>query len=502
MHLRRIALLLLGVATAFVRADVMPAPLFRDGAVLQRDKPVTVWGRAEPGEPVRVEFAGQARATAAGVDGRWKVTLAPLRANSRPAELLIRGRNTVRVADVLVGEVWLCSGQSNMNFRVESAANAGAEIAASRNPLIRIFGVANPGAETPQETTAGAWLPAAPEHTGKFTAVGYFFARELQPKLGVPVGIVKGTIGGSAVEAWMSADTIAADPTAEAIAERWRHAVAAYPKARDNHAQALAAWEKERDAAKAASRPFARKKPSEPRPPEERSRPSGLYNSNIHPFIPYAIRGFLWYQGEGNAARPADYRVSFPAMIRQWRRDFDQGDLPFFFVQLASYALPGDATGRQWALQREAQMAALALPQTAMAVTIDIGEADDIHPRNKQDVGRRLALLARARVYGETLEAESPRATGFAREGAAMVVRFHAARGLRIRDGGAVDVELAGSDRKFHPAHAVVRGDTLVVTSPAVPEPAAVRYAWRNTPEGLLVNGAGLPVTPFRSDTW
>lgn len=497
-----LTLALVVFVAASVRGDVTLAPLFRDGAVLQRDKPVPVWGKGDPGEVVHVRFGAQSLTTTAGPDGRWSVTLAPLRASATPAELTVSGRNSLRVSDILVGEVWLCSGQSNMNFTVNGARDAATEIAAAHNPLIRYFGTANVGAETPQDTTEGAWKTASPENVGAFSAVAYFFARDLQPRLGIPVGIVKGTPGGSAIEAWMSAATLAADPNAATIADRWKKTVAAYPKVKSNYEGALAQWERAAAAAKAAGEKFTSPRPKAPQPPGERNRPSGLYNSNIHPFIPYAIRGFLWYQGEGNAARPADYRVSFPAMIRQWRSDFRQGDLPFFFVQLANYEPPNEPTGRQWAFQREAQTAALALPQTGMAVTIDIGDPKNIHPTNKQEVGRRLALLARTRVYGEKIPGESPRAVVFERDGAAFRVRFSADDGLKTREDASVDVELAGADRVFRPAAATIQGSTLVVSSPAVPDPAAVRYAWRNNPPAALFNTVGLPFAPFRSDAW
>lgn len=502
MKLRSLRWWWLGLAAAALRADVTLAPLFRDGAVLQRDQPVPVWGRAAPGEAVRVEFAQQSLAATTGADGKWRVTLAPLRASVTPGELRVSGRNTVRVADILVGEVWFCSGQSNMNFAVNGAENAAAEIAAAHHPLIRYFGVANPGAETPQDTAAGGWQAATPPNVGVFSAVAYFFARHLQPRLGVPVGIVKGTIGGSSIEAWMSAETIAADPTAALIEDRWQKAQAAYPPAKANYERALAEWKTASAAGKSGGRSFTQKPPVAPREPGERSRPAGLYNSNVHPFIPYALRGFLWYQGESNASRAADYRVSFSAMIRQWRRDFGQADAPFLFVQLANFEPPGDASERQWAFQREAQAAALALPHTAMAVTIDIGDPKDIHPRNKQEVGRRLALLARAKVYGEKIASESPRAVSFERQGSAMRVRLSSAEGLVIRSESPVDFEVAGADRVFHSASAIIRDGALVVSSPEVPAPSAVRYAWRNSPRASLFNGEGLPVAPFRSDTW
>jgi sialate O-acetylesterase len=497
-----IILFALGLA---LRADVTLAPLFRDGAIFQREKPVPVWGLAKPGEKITVTFAGQTHETAAGKDGRWMVRLAPLRANAKPAELVAKGNNELRVRDILVGEVWFCSGQSNMNWPVKLSLNAEAEIAAASNPLIRCFGVRNEVEETPQFDTKGEWQPATSEYVNEFSAVAYFFARELQPCINMPVGLVKGTPGGSSIEAWMSIEALGGQPSFDEIMTRRNKVLADFPAKKAEYDRAMIAWKESYDNATAAGESFNEPRPRVPEGPKSRNAPAGLYNGNVHPFLPYAIRGFLWYQGEANASRYADYRTLFPAMIRQWRRDFQQEDVAFYFVQLANFNVRNDPTGRQWAFQREAQMSALKLPNTAMAVTIDIGEENDIHPKNKQEVGRRLSLIARHHLYGEAAEVdgEGPRAIAFDIKENEIRVRLASTGGGIVQRGRKVwDLEVAGADRDFRPATVKIEGDTLVVSAKDVARPAAVRYLWKNTPDATLFNGDGLPVAPFRSDNW
>lgn len=498
-----LAVLGLLVFAAGARAEITLAPLLRDGAVLQRDKPVPVWGTAHAGEKIRVQFAAQTAETTADAQGRWRVQLAPLKASVTPGEIVVTGATspTVRVADVLVGEVWLCSGQSNMGFRVSRSISAKTDVPAASFPLIRQYDVPTVTTGTPQSTAAGTWVRTTPETVRLFTAVGYYFALELHRALGVPVGFIRAAPGGTRIEAWMSAEALAGDPAFAVVGERWRDSVAGYEVRRAAHERTVAAWEKESAAAKAAGREFAKAKPAELQG-LGLAAPSGLFNGMIHPLVPYALRGIVWYQGESNHTRAAEYHALFPAMIRQWRRDFAQGELPFYFVQLANYEQPSDKTGRLWAYLREAQAAALALPNTGMAVAVDVGDPKDLHPPNKPELGRRLALHARAKVYGEKLACESPRARGFEPAPGGMRVRLGDAAGLHLRDGKTGGAEIAGADKVFHPATIRVDGESVVLASPAVPTPVAVRYAWKNAPETSLYNGAGLPVAPFRSDDW
>jgi len=492
------------------RAEVAPAPLFSDHAVVQRDRPVPVWGRAAPGENVTVTFAGQSRSGLTASDGRWVVLLDPLPASTQGADLTIAGKNTIVLHDIVVGEVWLCSGQSNMEFHVDRALNAAREIAAANFPLLRHVTIARAVAEAPSDDAkTSGWLAATPESAGQFTAVGYFFARDLFQKLGVPIGIVHSSWGGTPVEAWMSPAALASDPKFAIVRERWEKTLADFPAAKAAFEARFVEWTAADAAARARGEPahaaFLKQHPREraPRGPGDSWTPAGLFNGMINPLVPYALRGVLWYQGESNAERAHEYHALFAAMITAWRGHFGQGDFPFFWVSLANYKVPGDATGRTYACLREAQTQTLALPNTGQALAIDIGDPNDIHPTNKQDAGRRLARLAENRVYGITLDDIGPVFVSATREGAAMRVRFtNVSSGLLAHDKPPQSLELAGADRVFHPAGGKIERDTLVVSAPDVKEPIAVRYAWTNAPEANLYNGAGLPAGPFRSDDW
>ncbi|WP_091061010.1 sialate O-acetylesterase [Opitutus sp. GAS368] len=514
--LSRLAWFCLGFAgLGVLRADVTLAPLFQDHAVLQCDQPVPVWGWADPGEVVLVSFRGQHQRVTTSADGRWLARLAPLAASTGSAELVITGKNTVRVADVLVGEVWLCSGQSNMEFpvydptsRIFHLDQARTEVAAANFPLIRQYKVARAVAEKPADTGRGNWAVCSPETVGTFTAVGYFFARDLHRTLGVPIGIINSSWGGTPVESWMSAEALASDPAFHVVDERWQQMLADYPAKKIIAGEALAAWRQAEAAAKAAGAgahaAFLKQNhpPRMPRGPGDSWTPRGLFNGMIAPLVPAAFRGVLWYQGESNAGRAAEYRALFGALIRQWRRTWGRDDFPFYFVQLANYRVPSDATGETYAFLREAQSQTLMLPGTGMAVIIDIGNPGDIHPGNKQEVGRRLALIAAAKTYGHGGESSGPVYASSAREGAVLRVKFSHATGLAAHTEPLAGFAVAGANRIFHPANACIEGDTVIVSSPDVPEPVAVRYAWANSPAAGLFNFAGLPATPFRTDNW
>lgn len=497
------------------RADVTLAPFFQNHAVLQCDQPVPVWGKADPGEAVSVAFGRQRVVTTAGPDGHWRVSLAPLAASAQPAGLVVTGRNTVRLADVLVGEVWLCSGQSNMEFPVDDPTsnnfhldNARAEVAAADFPLIRQFKVVRAVAEKPAGSVQGDWAVCSPATVGAFTAVGYFFARDLHRKLGVPVGIINSSWGGTPVESWMSTGALASDPAFRVVAERWQLMLREYPARKAAAREALAAWQEGVTAAKAAGAEAQaaylkqHRRPRMPRGPGDSWTPGGLFNGMIAPLVPAAFRGVLWYQGESNAEHAAEYRALFGALITQWRDTWARGDFPFYFVQLANYGLPSDATGETYAFLREAQTQTLTLPATGMVVTIDIGNPADIHPGNKQEVGRRLALIAEAKAYGFAGECSGPVFSSVTRAGPALHVNFTHANGLRARTAPLTGFSIAGADKVFHAANALIAGDTVVVSSAAVPEPAAVRYGWANAPLANLCNSAGLPAGPFRTDHW
>jgi sialate O-acetylesterase len=505
MHFpRSLAVLSFLVSCAPVFADVTLAPVFTDHAVLQRDKPLPVWGKADAGERVTVTFAGQTVGTTAGKDGRWIVYLAPLTSSAAGAELVVAGKNFVRLTDVLVGDVWLCSGQSNMEWPVERSMNWEEETAGANFPLIRHLKIKKTVADVPADTVendGAGWRVCTPEVAKWFSAVGFYFARDLQPRVGVPVGLINSSYGGTPVEAWMSPAALASDPAFAVVGERWQTALVTAPEDRARHDAAVQAWMAGEAAARAKGEKYTA--PWPPNPASARwFQPSGLYYGMIAPLTPVAIRGILWYQGESNTERPGEYAKLFSAMITHWRAHLGQGDVPFFWVQLANFA-GGDANGTGWALLRDAQTETLSLPATGQAVAIDIGEADDIHPKNKQEVGRRLALLARAKVYGGSVDFSGPVFNRMVREGTALRVSFdYAGNGLIARDKPLQSFQVAGADQKFYPAIAQIERDTVVVSSTQVPEPVAVRYAWTNSPEANLYNGAGLPAVPFRTDAW
>jgi sialate O-acetylesterase len=510
----RFPIMLLALLPLTATADVTLAPLFTDHAVLQRDRPVPVWGHAAPGEKVTVSFRDQTVHTTAAGDGRWSVRLAPLKPGA-PAALVVSGRNTIKLEDIVVGEVWVCSGQSNMEFRVWGPPgdvyrvnDADAEVAAANYPLIRHFKVEPAVADRPADTAKGAWAACSPATVGQFTAAGHFFARDLVQKLGVPVGIINSTWGGTAIESWMTDAALKGNPAFGVVGERWANALVDWPAKVAADKAAHAAQDKEEAEARAAGpqklAELLKNRPWLPPPPCPTSpdAPCSLFNGMIHPLIPYGIRGVLWYQGEGNSSRPGEYHALFAAMITAWRAQWEQGDLPFFWVQLANWKTD-DPTGLEWALLREAQAKTLSLPNTGMAVAIDIGEPDNIHPRNKQEVGRRIALIARHQVYGFPGGWCGPRLQSVERAGAAMRVRMDpAGGGLMVRGKELTGFMVAGADRRFFPALARIEGKTVMLSAPEVTTPVAVRYAWTDAPEAGLFNDAGLPAAPFRSDDW
>jgi sialate O-acetylesterase len=648
--------LLLALASS-ARAEVKVPAIIGDNMVLQRGAKVRVWGTAQPSEKVSVAFAGQTASASADARGRWQVQLGPFEAGG-PHTMTIAGTNTVTLSNILVGEVWVASGQSNMEWPLQSSAGADREIPGASHPEIRLFTVAKATATEPRDDVQGRWLVCSPEMVGQFSAVAYFFGRELNQKLRVPVGLINTSWGGTPAEAWTSRSSLGADPELKSFVEDFDRALE-NPDAQREYERLRAQWEEKNYAQDPGNKGYdlGYAKPDvagdgwqkmrlpqaweaaglkadgaiwfrrEVEIPESRAgkdlvlnlgpvddfdttyfngtkvgaigpetpdswqvprkytvpgnlvragrnviavrvfdhygnggfggapgdmklevaggenaaalplggewdyraelalepiqpdfstapvappgagnpnTPTVLYNAMIAPLTPYAIRGAIWYQGESNASRAAQYRRLFPAMIRDWRRAWGGGDFPFYFVQLANFmqtaAEPGES---EWAELREAQLMTLKQPATGMAVIIDIGEADDIHPRNKHDVGHRLALAALARTYGQKEEYSGPLYESSSVEGNKVRVRFKHAGGLKTKDGGPVKgFAVAGEDRKFVWAEAKIEGDEVVVWSDRVARPIAVRYAWADNPVANLYNGAGLPASPFRTDSW
>ncbi|MEZ5275015.1 MAG: sialate O-acetylesterase [Opitutaceae bacterium] len=483
-------------------AELRLAAIFSDHMVLQREQPIPVWGWADPGEEVTLRFRDQSVTTAARADGRWSATLAA-EGVGEPADLVVVSGEEVVVQDVLVGDVWLASGQSNMEWKVADSDRAEATIAAAGNPLIRLFTVPHRVSTEPLDDVEGAWRVASPDTVAPFSAVAWFFGREIQKRQKVPVGLIHTSWGGTPAEAWTGLEALAAKPGLTRLVDQRTRDLVDYPQRLVEYRAAVHGWELRQAQAAATGSPFTERKPDEPRGPHHKSLAAGLFNAMIHPLIPYATRGTIWYQGEANAAQPEEYAILFPTLIEDWRSLWGQGDFPFLFVQLADFRVDWDSSGRIWAFLREAQTQALRLPKTGMAVTIDIGNPDDIHPRNKHDVGKRLALVARSVAYGESVPASGPTYRGMTVEGSAVRIALdHAETGLMTKGPTLLGFEVAGQDRRWVPAKAIIDGVKVVVHSPEVAEPVAVRYAWRNSPEATLTNGAGLPAAPFRTDDW
>jgi sialate O-acetylesterase len=498
-------------AAADVKSSLSVSPLFGDHAVLQRDKPIPVWGSAAPGESISVTFRNKTAKTVTGPDGRWLVRIGPFPATADPSDMVITGKTVLTAHDIIVGEVWLCSGQSNMEFKVDDggftyrANNAAAELAASNCLQIRQIEIERAVATTPATDVKHVdWEVASPQTVGRFTAVGYFFARDIHRSTGIPVGIILSCWGGTPVESWMDDKARASTSLSAKLADRWKAEKLKWPPERvAKYPSDLAAWNKAEAEATAKHTKNPLHWPQPPASDDSPAAPGGLFNAMIAPLEPAAIRGVLWYQGEGNTGHPDEYGELFTAMIRSWREGFGQGDVPFYFVQLANFGDPAEIVQRDWALLRDEQAAALALPATGMAVTIDIGEADNIHPRNKQEVGRRLALIAKTNIYGVTPEVTGPMFSSATPEEKGLRVHFtHVGTELQARGGAPTSLEVAGADKRFFPATGKIEVDTLFASSPDVASPVAVRYAWTNAPAANIYSDDGLPVVPFRSDNW
>jgi sialate O-acetylesterase len=566
MRTKPTAVILLLLLASPLFGDVKLPAIISDHMVLQRDAKVPIWGWADPGEAVTVT-AGNAKATAtAGADGKWTATLDSLKASDQPIDVTIAGKNTLTLHDVLVGDVWVCSGQSNMEFQLGGGPkygfggthNSADEIPKADHSTLRLFIVKKKIAFDPQTDCDGAWQASTPDTAPHFSAVGYFFGREIQDDQHVPVGMIGTYWGGTPAEAWTSLEALKSVPALASLAQRfedlktnlaqkkedyvkdtlpkWEAANAQWVKeyGADNDA-AQKKWAADAAAATAAGQPVppkpqpAKPQPRKPAPPDQNPNvPTVLTNGMIAPIVPYAIKGAIWYQGESNAGAAQQYQTLFPTMITDWRTRWAEGDFPFFWVQLANFMAPvGEPvqTGDGWPGLREAQSMTLKLTNTAQAVIIDIGQANDIHPKDKTDVGHRLALAARHVAYGEDLVFSGPTYDSLKIDGDKARVTFkNIGTGLTIAAAPSTQpgvpqaapadqlegFSIAGADHKFVWATATIEpstgsgqaGDSVVVTSPDVHDPQAVRYAWANNPKANLYNKDGLPASPFRTDNW
>jgi len=514
------------------RAAVRVPAIIGEHMVLQAGTHTPLWGWAEPGEQVTVTVGAARAATAAGPDGRWQVVFTDLRAGDTPVKVSIAGENLLVFEDVLIGDVWLCSGQSNMALPLRRVVGRDAAdprgLGQANHPLIRLFKLPKETCLEPQADCRGSWAVCTPDAAREFSATGYFFGREIQRTEKIPVGLINACRGSSSGQMWTSLEGLRSEPALAPYVAQARAAAADYPRRRDRYLawkaevarwpETLRRWEEE--AARARAEGTA--PPPQPSPPgPDPGRPVGmdpwedhvmnsptvLFNGMIAPLVPFGIKGAIWYQGEGNADEWDLYRTLFPAMVRDWRARWGRGDFPVHAVQLSSFRPPRDRPGESnWAAFREVQAElAESVTNSGLAVTIDIGCATDIHPLSKEEVGRRLSLVALARTYGHAIEYSGPRYERMAIEGGTIRLHFtHVGAGLVAKGGGPLErFAVAGADRAFVRAAAALDEETVVVSSPEVPHPVAVRYAWDSNPDGCnLCNAAGLPASPFRTDRW
>ncbi|MGA2619890.1 MAG: sialate O-acetylesterase [Thermoguttaceae bacterium] len=505
------AILVLVCLAAVASAEVKLAGVLGDHMVLQRDVAVPIWGWAEPGESVSVSLGDQTKTATADAGGKWSVRLEALQAGG-PYTLKVQGKDkALQCSDVMVGEVWLCSGQSNMEMSVGGVKDRAAEVAAARYPAIRMYFIKHIPAKEPQSQRDGQWVVCSPASVSGFSAAGYFFGRELHKQLGVPVGLINSSWGGTPIQTWTSIKAHEAVPELRGMAADLERQAASYDpdKAKAEYEKQLARWEKGAAQAKAAGKAYRAGRPQPPQDPRLSPwAPAALYNGMIAPLAPYALRGAIWYQGESNAGQAALYGIQLKTMIANWRADWGQGDFPFLSVQLPNFMAPQSQPSESvggWPLVREQFLKTLdTVKNTGMAVTIDVGEERDIHPHDKQAVGKRLAQWALAKTYGKDVLACGPLYKSMHVEGGTIVLEFdYAEGGLAARDGDKLKgFAIAGPDKIFVWADARIVGNTVVVSSPKVSAPAAVRYAWANNPDCNLINKAGLPASPFRTDDW
>lgn len=478
MNKRIITSLTLTVLFAsFATADVRLPAIISDNMVIQADTKAPIWGWAEPNETITVIIGKQKQSVIVDTNGKWMIKLKPMKASDTPVEMTITGKNVITIKNILVGQVWLGSGQSNMAFMVSGVVDANNEIRNGDYPSIRLFTV--PCTVTLQLAAdcKGQWVECSPQTVGGFSAVAYFFGRELHKEIKQPVGLISSSWGGTIAETWMSQESLRANPDFAHIIQQYEEMLKAYPNGQADYDKA----------------------------PQHPSVASLLYNSMIAPLVPYSIKGVIWYQGEANAGHAKEYQTLFPALIADWRNQWQEGNFPFLFVQIADFKMPlvwGDPI--VWAELRDAQLKTLSVPNTGMVVTTDIGDVNDIHPKNKQEVGRRLALWALAKNYGKKIEYSGPLYEGMNIKSGKIHLTFtHVDGGLVAKGGELKGFTIAGIDQKFVPATANIKNGKVIVENPDVKEPVAVRYGWADvTTECNLYNAAGLPASPFRTDNW
>lgn len=541
---RRLIFLLTLASALSCRAEVKLPAIFGDHMVLQQTAKVPIWGTADPGEKVTVTLGTKTAQTSADAKGQWRVAFPPSPATATPVILSVAGKNTVKFEDVLVGEVWLCSGQSNMAFAMGGSHAAREDIPLANDPQLRFFRVASANRLEPQTDLEGKWELCTPQTVGGFSAVGYYFGRELRKTFKRPVGLISSSWGGTPAQSWTSISALQKEPSLRGYVQAHAKALEGFPQRKEAYPQQLEEYKKQRAAWEAEVKPaydaamkdwnaaarLAQENGASPPPRPQPSRPnpggpgdpnggpnvpSSLFNGMIAPLIPYAIKGAIWYQGESNAPNAPEYDILFPRMISDWRERWGAGDFPFLFVQLANYKVaPNRPDTNKWARLREAQLKTLALPNTGMASAVDIGNPNDIHPKDKRDVGTRLAQAAKRIAYQQDAVPCGPLYAGMKVEGKKIRISFKSTgAGLTIGvppwmpDGTTpaiaeelTDFMVAGADTGWHPAKARIDGQSVLVWSDEVSAPVAVRYGWSDSPVINLYNKEGLPASPFRTD--
>ena len=495
------AIILSALIVTSAKADVIPNTLFSNNGVLQRGVIVPVWGKARDGEKIEIDFAGQHVRTIAK-DGKWMVKLSPLKAGG-PYTMTIKGDNTVTLNNILIGEVWLCSGQSNMEFWIGKLApkNIAETLKdAQQYPQIRQYLVPEhfyTAIPDPVDDAGGAWAVSDSTSAKKFSAVAFFFAKALYQRLKVPIGLINSSYGGTPIENWTSPKTLDSVPGLKEVMVKYENALKTYPerlKYFDDHKIELKKQYSIDSQATVKAKTWLPTPPIRPAHPADRGGPGGLYNAMIAPLIPYAVKGVLWYQGEANAGHGVLYRRMFPAMINNWRTAWQRPNLPFYFVQLPGWKELDPVL-------REAQLLTWQhTPNTGMAVITDLDDTVSVHPLNKQPVGQRLCLIARALTYHDKIEYSGPVYKSMRLQGNKVILSFTHANGLKAKGGELKDFIIAGNDKRFVSAKAEIKGDEVVVYSSQVIRPTAVRMGWRNCPQVNLYNRDGLPATAFRTD--
>ena len=513
--MKRLLCLLL-LTPSLLLAELKVPHFFSDHMILQRESAAAIWGRADAGAAVTISFKGKSATAKAVADGKWRAQIETGAADAKGAVLtILAGKDKIEIQDVLVGEVWFASGQSNMFYTMNRSPEYAGLIAESNHPALRMFNAPLVTAEANQEDIEGTWKAATPETVPDYSAVAFFFARKLHLELGVPVGVIKSAWGGKPVETFTSREALNTLPGTKALVDAMRKDEASYDQAKADAAYAskLEPWKATMAAAKGKSDEERKRLPKKPDAPKRplltEGRPGVLYAAMIHPFVGYTMRGAIWYQGEGNARPGAvPYDQTLPLMIHDWRKRWND-EFSFYYVQLASYHAPSTEPGTpdSWALTQDRMRLVLGTtPKTGMAIINDVGEANDIHPKNKKDPGERLARWALAKDYGKQLIYSGPLfKTSEVKDGAIRLTFDQAGEGLKSRDGGALKrFEIAGADKNWKWADAKVDGtDAVIVSSAEVKAPVAVRYAWAANPEGSnLVNSNGLPASVFRTDDW